>query len=75
MDYGRSHRFGPFVYIFDSLKGTSFEACVMLVDDVYVTYIQFGFLIYVIYEFLKIYDLIHEKAKGLRRVKSLDAGR
>ena len=28
------------------------KACVMLVDDVYVTYIQFGFPIYVMYEFL-----------------------
>ena len=47
----------------------------MLVDDVYVTYIQFGFPIYVMYEFLNFYDLIHKKAKGLRRVKSLDARR
>ena len=46
----------------------------MLVDDVYVTYIQFGFLIYVMYEFL-IFMITHKKANGLRRVKSLDTGR
>ena len=46
----------------------------MLMDDVYVTYIQFVFPIYVIYEFLNFYDLIHKRAKGLRQVKFLDAG-
>ena len=51
----------------------------MLVDDVYVMYIQFGFSMYImLYEFLIFmffsFKLIHKKAKGLRRVKSLDMG-
>jgi len=53
----------------------------MLVDDVYVVYIQFGFPVYIILcEFLIFMllkfslKLIHKKAKGLRREKSSDAG-
>ena len=48
-------------------------------DDVYVTYIQFGFPMNImLFEFLIFIlfslKLIHKKAKGPRRVKSLDVG-
>jgi len=51
----------------------------MLVDDVYIVYIQFGFPMYtMLCEFLIFmlfsFKLIHKKAKSPRRVKSLDAG-
>jgi len=53
----------------------------MLVDVICVVYIQFGFPMYImlceflIFMLLKFsLKLIHKKAKGPRRTKSLDAG-
>jgi len=50
----------------------------MLMNDVYVMCIQFGFPMYImLYEFpifVISFKLIHKKAKGPRQVKSLDAG-
>ena len=47
-------------------------------DGVYVIYIQFGFpmniMLYEFPIFVISFKLIHKKAEGLKRVKSLDAG-